>query len=120
MDKLIIKEAYFMCNIGISRNERKIKQEIIIDVELFLETKKAAKKDNIKYTVDYFEVHSLLKDLVEKKEYKLIETLAETIAGAVLDRFPIKKVIVKVKKPKSLSKFNVKYTALEISREKNG
>ena len=112
MYKIIISEAQFLCNIGISKKEREKKQEIIVDVELFLMTKKKI--------VNYSEVYDLLKDVVEKKEYKLIETMAENVAKEILNSFFIDKIIVRVKKPKALSNRNVKYVAVEIIRDKNG
>ena len=116
MYKIIIKEASFLCNIGVPEKERKIKQKIIVDLELFLITKKMAKPFN---TVDYSGVYDLLKDIVEKKEYKLIETIAENVAQEILNKFPAEKVLVRVKKPKALADRNVKYVAVEIRRTKN-
>lgn len=120
MDKIIIKKARFKCNIGISREERAKKQNIIIDVELFLNLRKASSTDDIKNSVDYSKIHSLIKSIAEKKEHKLIEALAENIANAVLKNFPAKKAVVKVVKPMALAKKNVKYAAVEIARSRHG
>ena len=118
MDKIIIKGARFSCSIGVSVEERSKKQKIVIDVELFLSARKAAKTDNIKYAVNYSEVHDLIKSLVESKKYNLIEAMAENIAEEILNKFPVKKVLVRVKKPEALSNKNVKYAAVEITRNK--
>ena len=120
MDKIIIKEARFLCNIGVSKKERNEKQEIISDVELSLDVRKASQTDNIKYAVNYSEVYSLLKNIAEKKEYKLIETMAEDIAKEILNKFSVENVLIKIKKPDALADKNVKYTAVEIIRGKNG
>jgi len=115
MDKIIIKDAIFFCNIGVSFKERGKKQKIFVDVELFLDTRKAAKTDDLKYTVNYSDVFSLVKNIAEKKEYKLIETLANKIAEIILDKFTAKKIIVKVKK--RLPNMDA---AVEITRDTNG
>lgn len=120
MDKLIIQGAPFLCNIGISPKERKLKQEIIIDAELFLDIKRAAQKDNIKNAVNYSKVYDLIKKTVEEKKYKLIETMAEDTARGVLKNFDIRKVLIKIRKPSALADKNVKYVAVEVLREKNG
>lgn len=117
MDKIIIKNAKFRCNIGVSAKERSKKQEIIIDTELFFNFKNM--NDDIKNTINYSEVHSSIKKIVEKKEYKLIETLAEEIAKEILSNFKINKIVVKIKKPEALRKKNAGYAAVEITR-KNG
>lgn len=116
MDKIIIKDAIFFCNIGISPKERSKKQKIFVDIELSLDTRKAAQKDDLKYTINYSDVFSLIKDIAEKKEYKLIEALANKIAEGILDKFDAKKIIVKVKKRLQ----NMDYAAVEITRGKNG
>ena len=106
-----------MCNIGVSQEERAKKQKILVDAELFLNLKKVSSTDNIKNTINYSEIHSLMKDIAEKKEHKLIEALAENIANGILKNFPAKKVLVTVMKPKALAKKNVEYAAVEIARK---
>lgn len=120
MDKIIIKGAQFRCNIGVSKEERAKKQNIVVDAELLLGIKKAASTDDIKHTINYSEIHSLIKDIAEKKEYRLIETLAENIAKGILKNSPAKKVFIRVKKPMALAKKNVRYAAVEITRIKHG
>ena len=119
MDKIIIKGACFSCSIGVSEEERRKKQKIGIDVELFLSTRKAAKTDSIKNTINYSEVYNLLKNIVEKNNCRLIEKMAENISEQILSKYSVEKVIVKIKKPEALAGRSVKYAAVEIER-KNG
>ena len=105
-----------MCNIGVSQEERAKKQNIVVDAELFLNIRNASATDDIKQAVNYSEIHSLIKKIAEKKEYKLIEALAENIAEEILKNYQVKKVIIHVKKPMALAKKNVKYAAVEITR----
>lgn len=120
MDRIIIKEARFMCNVGVSEKEREKKQLVVIDAELFLYLKKASSSDDIKNTVNYSELHSVMKNVAENKRYKLIEAMAENIAKEILNNFSVKKIIVRVMKPSALSKKNVKYAAVEITRARHG
>ena len=115
MDRIIIKDAEFFCNIGVSAKERSRKQKIFVDAEMFFDTRKAAKKDDLRFTIDYSDVFDLMKRIAGKKEYKLIETLANDIAEGIFDKFGVKKVNVKVRK--ALPDFKA---AVEIAREKNG
>lgn len=118
MDKIIIKNAKFGCNIGVSKKEKKKKQEIIFDIELFLSIKKAS--DDINHTVNYSKVCKSIKKLTNKKEFNLIETIAEETAKMILENFDIKKVLVRVKKPKALKEFRADYACVEIARKKSG
>ena len=116
MDRIIIKDAALFCNIGVASKERSRKQKIFVDAQLFLDTRKAAKKDDLKFTINYSDVFNLMKKIAGKKEYNLIETLANDIAERILDEFKVGKVTVKVKKMLP----NMKYAAVELTREKNG
>src|SRR3989344_7540758 len=98
MDKITIKDASFPCNVGVSSKERSRKQDILIDVELFLDTKKAAGTDDIKHTINYAQVHKLVGSIVRARRYKLIETIAESIAKKILENFNVGKVVVRIKK----------------------
>lgn len=118
MDSIIIKDARFLCNVGVSEEERKNRQEILIDMELHLNLKKAAENDELKHTVDYSKVCSLVANLIEKKNYKLIEAVAWDAAGRVLKEFYVKKVIVEVKKPGALAHINARYASARIERRK--
>ena len=119
MDKIIIKEAKFSCNIGVTEKERGKKQEIFIDAEIFFYTKKPGKTDKIGDTLNYSEIYDLIKKTTEDKEYKLIEAMAENIAEEILGNFSANAVLVRVKKPSALADRNVKYAAVEIIRTKN-
>ena len=114
MDKLIIKDSEYSCHVGVSEDEQKQLQIILIDLTLFFDAKPAARSDDIQKTVDYNELSLFIKQLLEKREYHLIETLAEDIARNILDKF-CEHVIIKVKKIQALS--HAKYCAVEIERK---
>jgi len=114
MDKIIIKNAEFICDIGIYKEEKEKKQKIILDLTLFYDIEEAINTDSIDSTINYKEVIDLTKKVVEKKHYELIENLSENICNEILDKFKLEKIILKVKKPKALK--NAEYAAVEIIR----
>ena len=118
MDKIIIKGAEFFCNIGVSERERKKRQKITVDAELLVDAGKAAETDDIKYSVNYSEVHAMIADTITKKKYSLIEALAGEIAKNLLKEFEIQEVVIRIKKPRALSEKKVTYAAVEITRKK--
>ena len=99
MDKIIIKNARFQCNLGVSEEERKKKQEILIGIEIFLDITKAAKNDSIEQTVNYSDIYEQISDLLKNKKFKLIETVAERTANLILKNLGTKKVTLIIKKP---------------------
>ena len=102
MNKIIIKNAKFSCNLGTTKEERSIKQVILVSVEMFCDIKQAAKTDDICDTVDYFKVHAELKKLIENKEFNLVETIAQNIKDLILQNFNIQKVNILIKKPSAI------------------
>lgn len=98
MDKITLQDCSLQCRIGVSEEERVKKREIFVDIEMFYNTKQAAKSDEVKDTINYSQVHTILREVVDD-EYKLIETLAERISTQLLDKFPSERVIIRVKKP---------------------
>lgn len=118
MDKITIGGASFFCNLGVTEEEFKKKQEIIVDIELYVNAKKAAKTDSIKEAVDYSEIHKSVKEIAESGKCHLIETLAESIANGILKKFKVNEVIVRIKKPGALADRNVRYASIDISRRK--
>ena len=86
------------CKIGFHEYERHIRQRVVVDFEAETDWRAAAKADRAHKIVDYYEANLAIQSLVEQKEYRLIEALAEDVAKMLIDRFPIEQVRVKVTK----------------------
>lgn len=103
MDKLIIEDLRLRCIIGLFPHEREHPQDVLIDLVLFCDLSKAGASDRIEDSVDYKGLKFKIADFVEKSSFNLIESLAEGIAGIVLDEPKIARVRVRVSKPGALS-----------------
>lgn len=101
---------------GVHLYERQHGQRLYFDLELTLNLEAAGKSDDLAKTVDYTKVYSAVKDIVENKQYQLLETLAERIAEAVLLFNLIQKVKVKVRKPLVPVSGQIDYMEIEIVR----
>jgi len=121
MDKILINEIRVFGYHGALEEERMLGQEFIIDVELFLDLKKAASEDNLLYSVDYSEVYKIVYDISTNKKFKLIESLATNILCEILNKYSVvQKVKIKVKKPHAPVNGIVGFFAVEIERDRNG
>ena len=85
--------------IGIWDWERKIRQTVMIDLEMSADIEKAAAADSIDDTLNYKLVSKRLRQFVADSEFQLVETLAEKIAAIVRDEFEVRWVRVRVNKP---------------------
>ncbi len=114
--KIIISDLKIICIIGERDYERTKKQLVFLDIELFFDFAKAIKSDNLKDAVDYDALVNEVKAAVEKSKFQLIETLASYAADLIIKKYPVEKVLVRVKKPAAIK--SAKYVAVEILRLK--
>lgn len=117
MDKIFIRDLLLRCIIGIYPEERREKQDVVINVEMHCDLRKAGRTDNLNDTVDYKSIKKSILNEVETSQYNLIESLAENIAAIALDDEKVGKVVVTVDKPGAL-RF-AKSSAVEIIRERS-
>lgn len=85
--------------IGIWDWERKIRQSVVIDLDMAADIRKAADTDSVDDTLNYKLVAKHLQRFVAESEFRLVETLAERIAGVIIDDFGVSWVRVRVNKP---------------------
>ena len=89
MDIIFLRNLKIDTVIGIYDWERRIKQTVILDLEMATDIKKAAKSDDIEDTLDYKAIAKRVISFVEESEYKLVETLAERIAEIIVNEFKV-------------------------------
>ncbi|MGD9843293.1 MAG: dihydroneopterin aldolase, partial [Steroidobacteraceae bacterium] len=83
-DRIFLTALTTECIVGIWDWERKVKQTVVIDLEMACDIRKAALSDHIDDTVDYKKVSKRLLDFVGGSQYQLIEALTENIARIVI------------------------------------
>jgi dihydroneopterin aldolase len=100
---------------GALEREREREQPFVYDVELELEDPGS---DELEQTVDYREVVALIREISDHRQYHLLESLAATLADAMLARFPAERVSVRVRKPEVELGVPADYTAASVRRER--
>jgi len=98
MDVIFLSGLTTDCIIGIWDWERRVKQKIVIDLEMAADVRKAAASDAIEDTLDYKRVAKRLLAFVSESEFQLVETLTERIAGIVVTEFGVPWVRVRLNK----------------------
>ena len=94
--------------------ERKLGQTFTADLEVVLDTQRAAASDSIHDTVSYPRLEEAVRKVLEGEPANLLETVAERIATAIL-KFPdVVQVTVQVSKRPPLP--NLEEFAVEITR----
>jgi dihydroneopterin aldolase len=98
-DRIFLRGLQVECIIGFIEWERRIKQTVVIDIELPVDCAKAAETDEVANTVDYKRVAKRIIAFVEASEFKLVETLAHRTAMIVLEEFHVAWVRLSINKP---------------------
>jgi FolB domain-containing protein len=99
MDQVLIKDLVARGIIGINAWEREKPQEILINIVLFADLKKAGKSDNIKDCVDYSTVAKKVIAHAETAHRLTVEALASDLARLCLEMPGVMKVKLRVEKP---------------------
>ena len=86
---------------GVLPHERETDQPFIADVVIHLNTRDAARHDDLARTINYAEVAQRAMDVLTGPSVDLIETLADRIALSILDMNGIDCVDVRVHKPEA-------------------
>lgn len=102
LDRIYIRDLSVRCIVGINPDERVNKQDIVINLTLHADLRKAGQSDRLADTVDYKAVKRKVLALVEGSSFLLLERLAEAIAEACLAQAGVRRVRVLVEKPAAL------------------
>ena len=98
-DRIFLHGLTVECIIGFIEWERRIKQTIVLDVEMPVDCARAAQSDNVAETLDYKKVAKRLIAFVSTSEFKLVETLAHRTALLIIEEFGVDWVRLSINKP---------------------
>ncbi len=114
MDRICICDLLARCILGINDSERRNKQDVLINLAIYTDLRRAGKSDRIEDTVDYRALKKRVLAMAEGSQFFLEEALAEAIAELCLGQQGVLRVDVRVEKPGAL-RF-ARSVAVEISR----
>ena len=98
MDTIFLSGLTTECIIGIWDWERRVRQKVVVDVEMATDIRRAATTDSIEDTLDYKRVAKRLLQFIGESEFQLVETLTERIAEIVIREFGVPWVRVRLNK----------------------
>lgn len=116
MDTIFIDQLAIDTVIGLYDWERRIRQRVIVDLEMDFDIRRAAATDDVDKTLDYKAVAKRVIAFVEASEFDLVETLSEGIAAVILDEFPVTRVTLRLDKPHALR--GAQGVGIRITRER--
>jgi dihydroneopterin aldolase len=94
---IFLRDMVLLCCIGVHRHEHAAPQRVRINLDLAVRDDREL-GDDLDNVVCYEQVADDIRQLVESRHIKLVETLAEKIAGVCLTDSRIRSVRVRVEK----------------------
>jgi dihydroneopterin aldolase len=117
-DRIHLFEARILCRVGVPVEERRMPQEIVVDLSLEKDLREAATSESLAVTVDYAAVLTVITAVAQSREWVLIESIAESMCAAVLQEFPVESVRILLRKPAALRARHVAAAAVEMERHR--
>ena len=101
-DTILIRDLLLRAIIGINDDERRERQDVLINIRLTTDTTAAAASDEIADAVNYRTIAKSIIEMVEGSAFCLVERLAEEIARICLRDVRVSRAQVTVEKPTAL------------------
>ncbi len=101
-DRVEIRDLLLRAIIGINPEERVLRQDVLINLTMFFDVRRAGASDDIADALNYKTASKRVIELVEQSQFFLVERLATEIARLILTEFPATRVVVRVEKPGAL------------------
>jgi dihydroneopterin aldolase/2-amino-4-hydroxy-6-hydroxymethyldihydropteridine diphosphokinase len=101
-DRIQIKDLLLRTIIGINDEERRNKQDVLINITLHADTRAAGASDDIADAVNYRTITKRIIRLVEGSQFFLVEKMAAEIAATCLEDPRVERATVRVEKPGAL------------------
>ncbi len=115
-DHVSIRGLRLQARIGVSVEERKSPQAIVVDIDIRTELGRAGRSDDLAHTIDYRVVAAEIAEVVKSSESKLLEHMAEEIAAVIVPIDGVQTVAVEVRKPGPLLPWAVDAVGVRIER----
>ena len=97
-DRVVIEGLRCQARVGVTAEERRVPQRLLLDLALITPLAKAGRRDDMTATVDYARAAAVARQVAEGRPVKLVEAIAERVAAALLREFRVDAVEVRLRK----------------------
>ena len=97
-DRIHLEQLELDVRIGVTDEERAKSQRLVLNISVWPLTRFDQLRDDIDQAINYVELCQSSRQLIESREWKLIETVASELASQLLEKFGITAAEVEVRK----------------------
>ena len=101
---------------GATAAEKETGRVFEVDCELEVDLAEAGRTDQLADTIDYRQAYDVIKETVEGRAFSLLEGLASHLAAQILERFPVYRVTLRVRKMNPPIPGQIKSIEVELTR----
>ena len=116
-DIILLEGIQIPAALGVTAAERRMRRPVTLDLEVARDLREAGRTDQIRQTVHYEQIFEVVQDVAGNYEHRLVESLGERIAEAILSKFAVDEVLVTVRKPKPIAGV-LDYAGIRIRRRR--
>lgn len=98
-DSIIIRDLEVMALIGTLPHERRTRQKLIFNLEVFTDFSHAGRSDDLADAVDYTRIEAAVKNLAEHSDFRLLEKLGDEAVRLILGFAGVTETILSIDKP---------------------
>lgn len=120
MDKIKISNLEVFAKHGVFPEENALGQKFVISAVLYTSLHAAGHSDRLEDSLHYGEACHFIKDFTEKNTYRLLESISERLAAALLGKYPqLTQVDIEIKKPWAPIGLHLESVSVEITRKRH-
>lgn len=117
--KIFVEQLEFTGHHGVYDDERREGRRFRVDLEVDVDDGATAGSDRLDETVDYAALAEVVDEIGSGKSRRLVETLAEEMIDAVLERFaPVRSVNVRLRKHAPDVAGNPRWVGVELTKRR--
>jgi 7,8-dihydroneopterin aldolase/epimerase/oxygenase len=113
-DRITLVGVRIYPHIGTTPEERSNPQECEVDLTIWGNFRAAAATDSLDKSIDYCRVLEEVQEIAGAREYALVETLGYKISHSILQKFPVNRVNVKLRKRPAILLDQIEYIEMEV------
>jgi len=114
-DIILLEGIQIPAALGVTAAERRMRRPVTLDLAVVCSLRAAGRSDQIRQTIHYERIFEVVEDVAGNHEHRLVESLGERIAEAILAKFAVEEVTVTVRKPKPIAGV-LDYAGIRITR----
>lgn len=117
-DVILLEGIQVPAALGVTVAERRMRRPVLLDIEVEADLRAAGRSDRVHQTVNYKNIFEIAEDVAGNREHRLVESLSDNIARAVLSKFDVDAVAVTVRKPTPIAGV-LRYAGVRIRRTRD-